>query len=76
MTFGTLVKTLREDKEIWWQHTGEITPNDHQIFVDLGKKGRKLILPIPGVACHTALDTQQEKWVLPLLQEAFYGRQD
>lgn len=55
MTFLTKPKILIEDWNIWEKYTSESHPNDYQIFVDLEKKGRKLIQPIPGMACHTDL---------------------
>lgn len=55
MTFATKIKTIREDKDIWLEHTSGNHPWDHKIFVDLGKKGRKLAVSIPGAACHTDL---------------------
>ena len=56
MTFAAKVKTLIEDKEIWDKYTSETHPHDHHIFTDLGKKGRRLSVAIPGVACHTDLE--------------------
>jgi hypothetical protein len=74
MTFGTTVKKLKEDKEIWDKYTSETHPHDHHIFTDLGKKGRKLAVPIPGVACHTDLDFSErmkkntmEPWAVDLM---------
>ncbi len=55
MTFGTTVKTIKEDIDIWKKHTDTGHPKDHLIFTELGQIGRKLIIPIPGVACHTDL---------------------
>lgn len=55
MTFGTKVKMLREDKEIWDEFTSEEHPHDHFIFTKLGKKNRRLAVCIPGVACHIDL---------------------
>jgi len=56
MTFGTTVKTLKEDMDIWLKFTDGVHPHDHFIFTDLGKRGRKLAIPIPGVACHCCLE--------------------
>lgn len=55
MTFGTKIGILKEDIEIWKKFTSETHPHDHHIFTELGKNGRKLIIPIPGVTCHTDL---------------------
>jgi hypothetical protein len=55
MTFGTTVKTLKADLDIWKKHTTSDHPYDHDIFTDLKAKGRRLIVPIPGAACHTDL---------------------
>jgi hypothetical protein len=55
MTFGAKVKTLKEDLEVWKKYTDGTHPHDHHIFTELGKNGRKLAIPIPGVACHTDL---------------------
>jgi hypothetical protein len=55
MTFGARVKTLKEDLEIWEKYTDGDHPHDHHIFSELTQKGRRLIVPIPGVACHTDL---------------------
>jgi len=55
MTFATTIKTLKEDIEIWEKFTTGEHPWDHEIFSSLAVKNRKLIVPIPGVACHTDL---------------------
>ena len=55
MTFCTMVKTLREDIDVWLKHTDGPHPHDHRIFIELGKKQRRLAVCIPGVACHTDL---------------------
>lgn len=56
MTFGTKIGTLREDIEIWKKFTSETHPHDHKIFTELhDEKKRRLIVCIPGVACHTDL---------------------
>jgi hypothetical protein len=55
MTFGTTVKKLKEDKEVWDEFTSETHPHDHQIFTKLGEKNRRLAVCIPGVACHVDL---------------------
>ena len=38
MTFGSLVKNLDKDKEIWLKHTSEDHPNDHAIFTELSEQ--------------------------------------
>ena len=56
MTFGTKIKTLREDMEIWEKFTSETHPHDHKIFTELSEeKRRRLIVCIPGAACHIDL---------------------
>lgn len=55
MTFGTKIETLKADLDVWKKHTSSSHPQDHLIFTELGKSGRKLIIPIPGAACHTDL---------------------
>jgi hypothetical protein len=55
MTFASKVKTLKEDIDIWKKYTEENHPWDHKIFTELGQKGRKLAVSIPGAACHTDL---------------------
>lgn len=53
MTFGTTAKVLEEDFDIWNTGVFDNHPNDHEIFTKLKEKGRRLIVPIPGAACHT-----------------------
>lgn len=56
MTFGTKVKTLKEDIEVWKEFTSESHPHDHFIFKKLTEiKRRRLAVCIPGAACHTDL---------------------
>jgi hypothetical protein len=57
MTFGTLVKTLRSDIEIWNRHTKDSHPQDALIFTDLNlEHKRTLTVCIPGRACHVDLE--------------------
>ncbi len=57
MTFGTTIKILKEDLEIWKKYTDSTHPHDHHIFTELSKeKRRRLAVCIPGVACHTDLE--------------------
>ena len=57
MTFGTKIKTLKEDLDIWEKHIDGDHPHDHFIFTDLSKeRRRRLAVCIPGVACHTDLE--------------------
>lgn len=74
MTFGSKVKTLKEDLELWHKYTEGDHPHDHYLFTDLGKKGRKLAVSIPGVACHTDLEFSgrmgkilMEPWAIDLM---------
>jgi predicted small integral membrane protein len=55
MTFAARSTTLMQDMEIWEKHLNGTHPNDHMAFVELGKRGRKLAVCIPGAACHTDL---------------------
>ena len=56
MTFATRVGTLLADWEVWAGHLAGVDhPPDHTIFTALRDKGRKLIQPVPGYACHTDL---------------------
>ena len=52
MTFASSVKVLREDKEIWDNHTTGTYPQDFLAFMDLSKKQRSLITPIPSLSTH------------------------
>lgn len=56
MTFGSTVKILKEDLNVWEKHTNGNHPHDHKIFTELGEKNRRLAVCLPGVACHTDLD--------------------
>jgi len=52
MTFAAKVATLREDAKIWEKHTRGPVPGDFPAFLELARKGRSLITPIPGSATH------------------------
>lgn len=74
MTFGTKVGVLRKDLEIWKKHIDGNHPHDHNIFTELGEKGRKLSVSIPGTACHTDLTFSghahavlMDEWALKML---------
>lgn len=77
MTFGTKIKTLQEDMEIWKKFTSETHPHDHKIFTELSEeKKRRLIVCIPGVACHTDLTLSgnvrnmlMDSWAIELMIE-------
>jgi hypothetical protein len=56
MTFAARVKTLKEDFDLWMKHTEGHHPNDHFLFTDLSKKGRRLTVAIPGAACHCCME--------------------
>jgi len=61
MTFATTVRTLREDYDIWDRHTRDRRyPDDLGVFLDLMRKGRTLISPIPGCATHCEIE-----WAAP-----------
>ena len=71
MTFASTVKALREDIEVWRKHTEGGHPDDHKIFTELGEKGRKLAVRIPGTACHTDLTYSDQKKTLFMDQWVF-----
>jgi hypothetical protein len=52
MTFATTVKVLREDRDIWERHTRGPIPNDFRAFLDLCRKSRRLVTPLPGYSTH------------------------
>jgi hypothetical protein len=52
MTFAATVKVLREDRHIWERHTRSRTPNDFSAFLELARKSRRLVTPIPGYSTH------------------------
>jgi hypothetical protein len=52
MTFATTVKVLREDQYIWNSHTQESYPNEFQAFLQLARKSRRLVTPVPSYATH------------------------
>lgn len=57
MTFGSKVKTLKEDIDVWKEFTSENHPHDHFIFKKLSEeRRRRLALCIPGAAYHTDID--------------------
>jgi hypothetical protein len=55
MTFGAKIRTLKKDMKIWEEYTSGDHPFDHDIFMSLNNKDRRLAVCIPGVACHTDL---------------------
>lgn len=59
MSFITTAKHIKQDFDIFKKHTEEDHPNDHEIFCDIKCKGKTLISPIPGVACHTDLTVSE-----------------
>lgn len=78
MTFGVKAKTLREDLDIWKKWTTSDHPYDHEIFTELKTKGRRLIVPIPGAACHMDLTffgrvkmLMMEDWAMEYLIQEF-----
>lgn len=52
MTFASKVGILREDESIWKRYTDGTYPHDMQIFLELRKRGRSLIQPIPTKSTH------------------------
>lgn len=76
MTFAAKAKTLREDWEVFLKYTDGPHPHDHAIFTELQKKGRRLAVSIPGLACHTDLTfaghvnkVMMEPWAVDLMVE-------
>lgn len=74
MTFAARVKTLKEDIEIWEKHTEGDHPGDHSAFQELQGKGRKLLVSVPGAACHADMTYSLEMgcnliepWAIELL---------
>ena len=56
MTFGTKVKTIKEDIDVFREFTKGDHPHDHHIFTKLSSDyRRRLAVCIPGSACHTDL---------------------
>jgi hypothetical protein len=55
MTFAARVSTLKRDRGIFRENCVNNHPNDHEIFVELEKRGRMLVSSIPGAACHIDL---------------------
>jgi hypothetical protein len=60
MTFATTVKTLREDQRVWDRHTRGQHPYDFQAFLELARKARSLVTPIPGHSTHC-----EPRWAAP-----------
>jgi hypothetical protein len=52
MTFATTAGVLRADLNVWDAHTRGTHPNDFAAFVDLHRKGRTLVVSIPGRSTH------------------------
>jgi hypothetical protein len=80
MTFATTVGTLKDDLDVWKKYTDESHPHDHHIFTELGKKGRKLAVSIPGAACHTDLwysgqmkQVLIDQWAIEMMIEQLEG---
>ena len=61
MTFAARVKTLKEDENILRKYTVGIHPKDFDMFVELRRKSKTLITPIPGYSTHG-----ETKWLGPL----------
>jgi hypothetical protein len=52
MTFATSLTIIQEDKEIIKKFLQNKIPIDNEMFLELGKKGRTVISPIPGYSTH------------------------
>jgi hypothetical protein len=66
LTIATRVRTLREDRAVWWWYTRGRHPKDYDAFYRLRRRflGRRrvLISPIPGRSTHVELP-----WLGPLV---------
>jgi hypothetical protein len=62
MTFVTRMRTLREDAEVYQMFCQTGYPFDHEMFLALRDKGRRLVTSIPAASTHTELD-----WLAPLV---------
>ena len=79
MTFASKSQTIQEDIDIWNKWTNGPHPYDHEIFLELKMKGRKLAVPIPGLALHTDLTISEqhgrpliEEWAIDKMVDHFY----
>jgi hypothetical protein len=52
MTFATTVKVLREDQDVWNRHTQGSYPNEFHAFLELARKSRRLVTPVPSYSTH------------------------
>lgn len=52
MTFATRVGTLRQDMEVYNKYCSSGYPHDHQMFLELGAAGRRLVTCVPGASTH------------------------
>ncbi len=55
MTFAARKETLREDMPVFLEHCRTGYPFDHDMFLELGRRGRRLVHPVPGLATHAEL---------------------
>ena len=56
MTFASKVSTLKSDEKVWRKWTKTKHPYDFEIFLDLEKKGRSLLSPIPALSTHAEVE--------------------
>jgi hypothetical protein len=52
MTFAARIKTLKQDASLMYQFNRTMRSDDFHMFLALGKQGRRLISPLPGVSTH------------------------
>lgn len=55
MTFATRARCLREDLFVYNMFCKTGYPYDHHMFLDLGRRGRTLVTPVPGASTHAEL---------------------
>jgi hypothetical protein len=59
-TFAATKRVLREDLDVYGEHCKTGYPFDHAMFLALGRRGRRLAHPLPGLSTHAEL-----QWLSP-----------
>lgn len=62
MSFASSPRILKEDMHIWEPFTLGTHPHDFEAFLEITKKGRTLISPVPGFSTHC-----EDRWKSPLI---------